>query len=167
MLSESKRSLKGKWLTLKHLRFSGYIDTLFLITHTSTFNVSLQALRLILQISITLNTTPSTTASSSSAATVASITDRYYRTLYGSLLDQRLNSTNKRAMYLNLLFKSLREDKDRKRTGRTKAFVKRFLQLLVGAGDGGAEFVAGGLYLLGEVCYLTSVYRSDTLTISY
>jgi ribosome biogenesis protein MAK21 len=59
-------------------------------------------------------------------------------------------------MYLNLLFRSLREDKGAHKTGRTKAFVKRFLQVLIGAGDGGAEFVAGGLYLLGEVsrcCY--------------
>lgn len=134
-------------------RFSGYIDTLFLITHTSTFNVSLQALRLLLQISSTLSTASTATspAPSSSKTAASSISDRYYRALYASLLDSRLNSTNKRAMYLNLLFKSLKEDKDPRKSGRTKAFVKRFLQLLIGAGDGNAEFVAGGLYLLGEV----------------
>ena len=54
-------------------------------------------------------------------------------------------------MFPNLLFKSLREDRGALKTGRSKAFVKRFLKLLIGAGDGGAEFFAGGLYLLGEV----------------
>lgn len=60
-------------------------------------------------------------------------------------------------MYLNLLLKSLKVDT---KPERVTAFVRRFVQLLVGAGDGGAEFVAGGLFLLGEVrsrrlCQLT------------
>jgi ribosome biogenesis protein MAK21 len=55
-------------------------------------------------------------------------------------------------MYLNLLFKFLKADKN---LARVQAFVKRFIQLLVcgGSGGGSAEmsFVCGGLYLLGEV----------------
>ena len=50
-------------------------------------------------------------------------------------------------MYLNLLFKSLKHDPE---VERVKAFVKRFCQVLCG-GFGGTEFVAGGLWLLGEV----------------
>lgn len=115
-----------------------HIDTLFLITHTSTFNISLQALLLIQQISSSL---------SSPSSLTSSITDRYYRTLYASLHDPRLAASSKQAMYLNLLFKSLKADRD---IGRVKAFVRRFVQILVSGGGGGTEFVAGGLYLLGE-----------------
>ena len=127
--------------------FSKHIDTLFLISHKSTFNISLQALRLIMQICQSLSTTPS--ESSSHAGLSASITDRYYRTLYASLHDSRLNSSSKQAMYLNLLLKSLKMDTN---IERTKAFIRRFVQHLVAGGNGGVEFIAGGLFLLGEVC---------------
>ncbi|OCH87760.1 CBF-domain-containing protein [Obba rivulosa] len=127
--------------------FNKHIDTLFLITHTSTFNISLQALVLILQIISSLSAIK---ASASSSAFVTGLTDRFYRTLYASLTDQRLASSNKQAMYLNLLFKALKADVNLE---RVKAFVRRFLQVLaVGiGGGGGTEFVAGGLYLLGEL----------------
>lgn len=52
-------------------------------------------------------------------------------------------------MYLNLLFKSLKADGNNE---RVKAFVRRFVQVLGSGGGGGTEFIAGGLYLLGEVC---------------
>jgi ribosome biogenesis protein MAK21 len=78
----------------------------------------------------------------------SSITDRYYRTLYASLHDPRLASSSKQAMYLNLLFKSLKADENE---DRVKAFARRFVQVLGSGGGGGTEFVAGGLYLLGEV----------------
>ena len=49
-----------------------------------------------------------------------------------------------------MLFKALKADHDAQRAA---AFVRRFVQVLAsGVGAGGAiEFVAGGLYLLGEV----------------
>ena len=134
--------------------FQKHIDTLFRITHTSTFNISLQALTLILQISTTLSAPSSSKASSSAQASGSafstSLRDRFYRTLYASLTDPRLSTSNKQALYLNLVFKALKADHD---TGRVAAFVRRFVQVLAsGAGAGGAvEFVAGGLYLLGEV----------------
>lgn len=127
--------------------FNKHIDTLFLITHTSTFNISLQALLLIQQISTTLSSALLSSTTKSSPLT-ASITDRYYRTLYASLHDPRLATSSKQAMYLNLLFKSLKVDAD---SERVKAFVKRFVQVLGCGGGGGVEFIAGGLYLLGEV----------------
>ncbi|KAH8117031.1 CBF-domain-containing protein [Phellopilus nigrolimitatus] len=101
---------------------------------------------LIMQICQSLASLPS--QSSSSASLSASIADRYYRTLYTSLLDSRLNSSSKQAMYLNLLLKSMKMDTKKE---RVKAFVRRFVQLLVGAGNGGVEFIAGGLFLLGEL----------------
>lgn len=139
--------------------FQKHIDTLFRITHTSTFNISLQALALILQISTTLSSpNPAASASSSKALTSAqsssafsaSLRDRFYRTLYASLTDPRLAASNKQALYLNLIFKALKADHD---IVRVAAFVRRFVQVIAsGVGAGGAnEFVTGGLYLLGEV----------------
>ncbi|OSX62863.1 hypothetical protein POSPLADRAFT_1065929 [Postia placenta MAD-698-R-SB12] len=133
--------------------FKAHIDTLFLITHTSTFNISLQALLLVLQITTSLSahhpSQPSTSAAPASSFATA-LTDRFYRTLYASLADARLAESNKQAMYLNLLFKALKADRN---VERVAAFVRRFVQVLaVGVGGGGgAEFVAGGLYLLGEL----------------
>ncbi|KAG5721315.1 Ribosome biogenesis protein MAK21, partial [Termitomyces sp. T112] len=124
-----------------------HIDTLFLITHTSTFNISLQALVLIQQISSTL----SQSASAASTSTSKSIVDRFYRTLYDSLHDIRLAASSKQAMYLNLLFKSIKADVGNTNGERIKAIVRRFVQVLASSGSGATEFVAGGLYLLGEL----------------
>ncbi len=118
------------------VRFNKHMSTLFLLVHTSTFNISLRALTLIQQV----------TASSSPPSQIAS---RFYRALYATLLDPRLHTTRNQALFLNLLFKSLKGDSHKP---RIIAFVKRFCQVLVN-GFGGCEFVAGGLWLLGEVCW--------------
>ena len=130
--------------------FVKHMDTLFLITHTSTFNISLQALMLILQITTSLPEATASTSKEGSSPFSASLKDRFYRTLYASLMDQRLAHSNKQAMYLNLVFKALKVDTN---IERVKAFVRRFIQILVVgvSGTGGVEFIAGGLYLLGEV----------------
>ncbi|KIJ40346.1 hypothetical protein M422DRAFT_174030 [Sphaerobolus stellatus SS14] len=109
--------------------FDKHIDTLFRITHTATFSISLQALVLIHQV----------------ATSRPAIADRFYRSLYASLVDPRLASSAKQAMYLNMLFKALKEDKN---LARVAAFVKRFLQVL---NLHRPEFICGGLYLLGEL----------------
>lgn len=132
-------------------RINAHLDTLFLITHKSTFNISIQALVLIQQISLTLSKTASTSAKP--------IVDRYFRTLYESLHDYRLGTSSKQAMYLNLLYKSIKADPEQS-TERKKALVKRFVQVLVSGGSGATEFVAGGLYLLGEVSDVMSISRS-------
>ncbi|KAI0808101.1 CBF/Mak21 family-domain-containing protein [Fomes fomentarius] len=147
--------------------FQKHIDTLFRITHTSTFNISLQALTLILQISTALSSpNPAASASSSKAMTSAqtssvfsaSLRDRFYRTLYASLTDPRLATSNKQALYLNLIFKALKVDHD---IARVAAFVRRFVQVIAsGVGVGGAnEFVTGGLYLLGELFSTTPALK--------
>ncbi|KAK1952072.1 CBF/Mak21 family protein [Colletotrichum sublineola] len=88
-----------------------HMDTLFRIAHSTNFNTSIQALILIQQISVSKQ--------------LAS--DRFYRTLYESLLDPRLANSSKQALYLNLLLRSLKADVD---TRRIKAFAKRMLQIL-------------------------------------
>jgi len=73
------------------------------------------------------------------------IADRFYRALYASLVDPRLATSSKQAMYLNLLFKAVKADRNH---ARVAAFVKRIVQVL---GIHQPSFVCGGLYLLGEV----------------
>lgn len=144
ILTGVNRALPYAKLGPSDVSLNKHIDTLFLITHTSTFNTSLQALLLIQQISSSLSHLPE----SSSSALSKSIVDRYYRTLYQSLHDGRLASSSKQTMYLNLLFKSLKVDDN---SERVKSFVRRFVQVLASGSAGGIEFIVGGLYLLGEL----------------
>jgi ribosome biogenesis protein MAK21 len=110
-------------------RLSKHIDTLFRITHSSNFNTSIQALMLIQQL----------TSSHQVGA------ERFYRTLYESLLDQRLATSSKQSLYLNLLFKALKNDLN---VRRVKAFVKRIVQVL---GLHQPAFICGVLYLIREL----------------
>ena len=99
--------------------FKKHIDTLFLITHTSTFNISLQALMLILQVVTNVPASAPSTSKDGIPSFFTALTDRFYRTLYASLSDQRLGTSNKQAMYLNLIFKALKADHNLE---RVKAF---------------------------------------------
>ena len=109
--------------------FEKHLDTLFRITHSSNFNTSIQALMLIQQL----------------CGAHQAASDRFYRTLYESLLDPRLLTSSKQAMYLNLLFRALRSDLKIK---RVKAFAKRLLQIVAMYQ---ASFTCGVLYLLREL----------------
>lgn len=71
--------------------------------------------------------------------------DRFYRTLYESLLDPRLVTSSKHALYLNLLFRALKADLNVK---RVEAFAKRMLQVVTLHQP---PFICGILYLLREL----------------
>ncbi|KAF3917065.1 hypothetical protein ABW20_dc0100371 [Dactylellina cionopaga] len=109
--------------------FDKHLDTLFRITHGSNFNTSLQALTLIFQVSHSKQM----------------VSDRFYRSLYESLLDPRLATSSKQAMYLNLLFRALKSDH---KLVRVQAFVKRIIQT---ASIHQPAFICGVLYLLREL----------------
>ena len=109
--------------------FEKHIGTLFRVTHSSNFNTSIQALLLIQQL----------------CGTHLAASDRFYRTLYESLLDPRLLTSSKQAMYLNLVYKALRVDLN---TKRVKAFAKRLLQIIA---MHQASFACGVIYLLREL----------------
>ncbi|CAO1635883.1 unnamed protein product [Sympodiomycopsis kandeliae] len=113
--------------------FDKYLNTLFRITHSASFNIAIQALQLI-QVLATSSNTSSVT-----------LLDRFHSVLYSSLLDPRLATTSKTAMYLNLCFKAMRDDVDEERRA---AEVKRLIQIL---GQMDAEFVCGALFLVGEL----------------
>jgi ribosome biogenesis protein MAK21 len=110
-------------------KFEEKLNTLYEVTHSSNFNTSIQAMTLIQQISA---------AKHYSA-------DRFYRTLYESLLDPRLISTSKHIMFLNLLYRALKADVSVK---RVKAFVKRLLQIIHLHEP---PFICGVLYLINEL----------------
>ncbi|KAK6511843.1 hypothetical protein TWF481_000749 [Arthrobotrys musiformis] len=109
--------------------FNKHLDTLFRITHGSNFNTSLQALTLIFQVSNSKQM----------------VSDRFYRSLYESLVDPRLATSSKQAMYLNLLFRALKADH---KLVRVQAFVKRIIQT---ASMHQPAFICGVLYLLREL----------------
>jgi ribosome biogenesis protein MAK21 len=106
-----------------------HMDTLFRITHSSNFNTSIQALMLIEQLATSKHLS----------------VDRFYRTLYESLLDPRLVTSSKHALYLNLLYRALKSDLNVK---RVKAFVKRMLQVV---SLHQPPFICGILFLVREL----------------
>lgn len=110
-------------------KFEEKLNTLYEVTHSSNFNTGIQAMTLIQQIS----------------AMKGYSADRFYRTLYESLLDPRLISTSKHIMFLNLLYRSLKSDTSIK---RVKAFVKRLLQIIHLHEP---PFICGVLYLINEL----------------
>jgi ribosome biogenesis protein MAK21 len=110
-------------------KFEEQLNMIFEVTHSSNFNTSIQAMTLIQQISATKHYSA----------------DRFYRTLYESLLDPRLMSTSKHIMFLNLLYRSLKADTSIK---RVKAFVKRLLQIIHMHDP---PFICGVLYLINEL----------------
>ncbi|KAG7724006.1 hypothetical protein KL933_005149 [Ogataea haglerorum] len=116
--------------TLSASVFESHLDTLFRITHSSNFNTSVQALMLIHRITQKGEINK----------------DRYYRTLYESLLDDRLVTSSKQNIYLNLLFQSLKEDTNK---DRVMAFVKRICQVCLNWINIGP--VAGMVFLLVEL----------------
>ena len=109
--------------------FEKHLDTLFRVTHSSNLNTSIQALMLIQQLQ---------------GSNQASM-DRFYRTLYESLLDPRLLTSSKLVLYLNLVYRALRSDLNIK---RVKAFAKRLLQV---AALHQPSFTCGVIYLLREL----------------
>ena len=116
-------------MVLTRSSFEKHLDTLFRVTHSANFNTSIQALMLIQQLT----------------SVHQGSTDRFYRTLYESLLDPRLLTSSKQTLYLNLLFKALRSDLS---VRRVKAFCKRLLQV---ASMQQPAFTCGTLYLLREL----------------
>lgn len=90
--------------------FSGYMDTLYRMSHSSNVSTFIEALGFIYQLVKVRH---------------GSDGDRYYRTLYDSLLDNRLYSSSKLAKYLVLVLKSIAGDSD---LARSRAFAKRLIQ---------------------------------------
>ncbi|XP_014483752.1 PREDICTED: CCAAT/enhancer-binding protein zeta [Dinoponera quadriceps] len=89
-----------------------HIDSVYKVVHFGSFNVSLSALSLLHQI----------TGKDESQAS------RFHSVFYRKLLDPQIGTANKRAMFLNLLYRVLQQDQS---VLRLYAFVKRILQVTV------------------------------------
>ena len=88
--------------------FEKLTDTLFRIVHTSTYNTSVQALMLLLQVMTAQN----------------ALSDRFYRALYQRLLQDDIRRTTKHSM-----FECSFAVKVDNHVGRSRAFVMRLLQM--------------------------------------
>ncbi|XP_078085710.1 CCAAT/enhancer-binding protein zeta [Mustelus asterias] len=108
------------------------MDTLFRVVHVVNFTTSVQALMLLFQV----------------MDSQQAVSNRYYVALYRKLLDPELAQCSKQAMFLNLLYKSLKSDVVLR---RVKAFIKRILQVSSGQMP---AFICGALYLVSEILKL-------------
>ncbi|CAL7951592.1 unnamed protein product [Xylocopa violacea] len=81
---------------------NNYVESVYKVVHFGSFNVALNALNLLYQSS------------------------RFYCAFYRKLLDPQIGVTNKRALFLNLLFRVLQKDHNKQ---RLYAFIKRTLQI--------------------------------------
>ncbi|OMJ23981.1 Ribosome biogenesis protein MAK21 [Smittium culicis] len=115
-----------------------YTDLLFKVSHSANFNIVIQTLLFLLQITKT-----------------GSIdSGRFYRTLYDSLLDTRIESSSKQGLYLNLIFKSLQFDNN---IERLQSFVKRLLQVSL---YHSIPFICGILFIISEIAQLKPKIRN-------
>lgn len=93
-------------------KLNDHIDSLYKVVHVGSFNVSLNALSLLFQVvgknDMQLN--------------------RFYSAFYRKLLDPQIGVVNKQAMFLNLLYRVLRNDHS---IIRLQAFLKRIFQIIL------------------------------------
>ncbi|KAK2168406.1 hypothetical protein LSH36_17g12003 [Paralvinella palmiformis] len=111
------------------MKISDHVDTLYKVIHLVNFNTSVQALMLLYQV----------TESSDSNS------DRFYQALYRKILDPGLVASSKQALFLNLLYKSMKRDEAER---RVRAFIKRLLQICSCLPP---PFICGTLILLSEL----------------
>ncbi|KAH9305569.1 hypothetical protein KI387_009973, partial [Taxus chinensis] len=102
---------------------------LFQLVHSKNFNIGVQALMLLYQL----------------LAKNQTVSDRFYRALYSTLLTPALMRSSKTEMWLGLMFKVLKNDIN---TKRIAAFSKRLLQVAL---QQPPQFACACLLLLSEV----------------
>jgi len=121
-------------------QYNNQINTLFRTVHIGTFNTSVQALMLLFQV----------------MESRQSVSDRFYQALYAKLLDPSIKASSKQAVFLNVLYKSLKSDPF---LHRVKAFVKRILQV---CSFQQPAFICGTLFMISELTKLKPGIKSLT-----
>ena len=107
------------------------VDTLFKVAHQGTFKTSVQALLLLLQCL---------------GIGQSGFQDRFYTAIYSKLSDPELLRVSKPALFLNLVYRAMKQDTS---PSRGVALAKRVLQ--VGGCHGSAGMAAGVVFLLSAV----------------
>jgi ribosome biogenesis protein MAK21 len=110
-------------------QFEAQMDTLFRVVHIASFNKSVQALLLIFQVMFAQQ----------------NVSDRFYRALYSKLLSPEIFHSTRIGLFLNVLFKAMKHDKN---PVRVKAFLKRLLQVSLHQQP---TFACGALFLVSEI----------------
>jgi len=126
-----------------------HTDALFRLVHKGSFAASVQALVLISHIalgdsSIKKNDDNNITNDSNKEA-VDKLINRFYRALYAKLLDNQITAKGRNTMFLNLLFRSIKNDPS---DDRCMAFIKR---LCMSTLQSSASIAAGLLYMISEI----------------
>ncbi|XP_011054478.1 PREDICTED: CCAAT/enhancer-binding protein zeta [Acromyrmex echinatior] len=106
-----------------------HIDSIYKVVHLGSFNVSLNALNLLHQI----------TSKDESQA------NRFYSAFYKKLFDRQIGIANKHGVFLNLLYRVLQRDQS---ILRSYAFIKRILQITFYFP---ANMVCAMLYIVSKV----------------
>eukprot|EP01104_Vermistella_antarctica_P000786 TRINITY_DN108_c1_g1_i1.p1 TRINITY_DN108_c1_g1~~TRINITY_DN108_c1_g1_i1.p1 ORF type:complete len:641 (+),score=185.26 TRINITY_DN108_c1_g1_i1:275-2197(+) len=110
--------------------YDEHIDNVFRVVHKTTFNKSVQALLLLLQVCMSR----------------PSMFDRFYSALYSKLLSNEIARSSKRhTLLLHVYLKALRVDTN---TERKCAFVKRLLQACAAQAP---SFICGSLLVISEL----------------
>ncbi|XP_043933337.1 CCAAT/enhancer-binding protein zeta [Protopterus annectens] len=117
------------YASIDNEKIQEHLNTVFRLVQVANFNTSVQALMLLFQV----------------MDSQQAMSDRYYAALYKKLVDPGLSVCSKQAMFLNLLYKSLKADTVLR---RVKAFVKRILQVICTQMP---PFVCGALFLISEL----------------
>jgi ribosome biogenesis protein MAK21 len=143
-----------------------HINTLFKLTHESTFNISLQAMLLIHSLLAAALPTVSPSRDNKAGSeftTESNMQSRFLRTIYTSLHDPRLRASSKKSLYLNLLLKVMNHPyhsssaltaKNQELEAQVRRSFWRRLASVAVAGTGMAgenEVVCGSMFVLGEV----------------
>ncbi|RHX97197.1 hypothetical protein DYB25_001055 [Aphanomyces astaci] len=109
--------------------FQDEIDTMFRVVHTAHFSTSVQALMLLFQVMSSTNSVP----------------DRFYSALYTKLFDPKMHTTSKHTLFLNLLFRAIKQDVS---PARVHAMIKRLLQVSLTMPP---AFCCAALFLVSEL----------------
>lgn len=129
-----------------------HLEDLFRTVHQGSFKTAVQALMLLHQVVAgggggkKAPGVAAASSSSSSSGEGSSVEGRFYRVLYEKIKAPELLSTAHPVLFLNLLYKAMKADRD---DARLAAFAKRLLSF--GATQGSAALTAGVLFLLSEV----------------
>ncbi|KAK0167415.1 hypothetical protein PV327_004816 [Microctonus hyperodae] len=94
------------------IKLTEHIHSVYKVVHVGSFNVSLNALSLLHQV----------------VGKDAEQENRFYTAFYRKLLDPQIGVASKRAIFLNLLYRVMKNDKS---VTRLYAFVKRTLQVCI------------------------------------
>ncbi|XP_046401294.1 CCAAT/enhancer-binding protein zeta [Ischnura elegans] len=130
LLTGVRRAYPFAKLKVDDVALVEHIQTVHKVVHLGSFNISVHALSLLLQVM---------------DCSTDAISDRFYTALYKKVMDPQLAASNLQAMFISMCYKAVKSDLV---VERKKAFVKRFLQVCLYAP---VPLACGILYMISEI----------------